>query len=88
MSCTSMIILTLSMFSLSSTYNYMGKLFDRMLMAVHRSKMEAACQEQRRAQAAIRLLQKYGKIIALHPHGYSDLTQLMYTYVGCQGGSA
>ena len=38
----------------------MGKLNNRLLVAVRRNDMETARLEQRRAQAVIRLLQKYG----------------------------
>ena len=44
-----------------STYNYMGKLNNRLLAAVRRNDIEAAQQEQRRSQAVIRLLEKYGE---------------------------
>lgn len=44
-----------------STYNYMGKLNNRLLAAVRRNDIETAQQEQRRSQAVIRLLEKYGE---------------------------
>jgi dihydrodipicolinate synthase/N-acetylneuraminate lyase len=43
-----------------STYNYTGKLNNRMLAAVRRNDMETARVEQRRSQAVIRLLERYG----------------------------
>lgn len=50
------------MFALYSTYNYMGKLNNRLLAAVRRNDIETARLEQRRSQAVIRLLEKYGEI--------------------------
>jgi N-acetylneuraminate lyase len=46
--------------AVGSTYNYMGKLNNRLLAAVCRSDMETARLEQRRSQAVITLLEKYG----------------------------
>lgn len=47
--------------SACSTYNYMGKLNNRLLAAVRRNDIESAQLEQRRSQAVIRLLEKYGE---------------------------
>jgi N-acetylneuraminate lyase len=46
--------------AVGSTYNYMGKLNNRLLAAVRQNDMETARLEQRRSQAVIRLLEKYG----------------------------
>jgi N-acetylneuraminate lyase len=46
--------------AVGSTYNYTGKLNNRMLAAVRRNDMETARVEQRRSQAVIRLLERYG----------------------------
>ena len=45
-----------------STYNYAGKLNNRLLAAVHQNDIEAARLEQRRSQAVIKLLEKYGEL--------------------------
>lgn len=43
-----------------STYNYTGRLNNRMLCAFQRNDVEGARLEQRRSQALIKLLFKYG----------------------------
>ena len=43
-----------------STYNYGGQLYNRLLSAFQRRDIEAARLEQRRSQALIKLLRKYG----------------------------
>ena len=48
------------------TYNFGGKLNNRLLSAFQRKDMEAAKLEQRRSQALIRLLIKYGKMILIY----------------------
>ena len=58
------IVFHINMFlcGLCSTYNYTGKLNNRLLAAVRRNDMETAQLEQRRSQAVITLLEKYGQL--------------------------
>ena len=50
---------------LCSTYNYAGKLYNRLFSAFKANNLEGARLEQRRSQAMIKLLFKYGKQLLL-----------------------
>lgn len=45
----------------SSTYNFAGKLYNRLLVAFQKGDLETAKLEQRRSQAMVKVHNKYGK---------------------------
>ena len=90
------IVFHINMFlcGLCSTYNYMGKLNNRLLAAVRRNDMETAQLEQRRSQAVITLLEKYGQLCIsvcvfvlvcspYHPCSHHSITDIAIEFFCC-----
>jgi N-acetylneuraminate lyase len=49
--------------AIGSTYNYNGKLNNKLIAAFERGDLTTAQKEQSRSQATVRIMKKYGKLV-------------------------